>query len=270
MIPKILHTKPIQLNLPKIDFFGPATTKKKSGSSKKKSSSSKRSSPAAPQYTDEELISKYIASMYAGYTPSHITYEETPAAELSSGIASWLRPSYDKAIAERKELTENYHAELDADAISRGMGASTYVSSVKSRQRDAEARDIASYETDYAAQLAKQLTEAVSKEKDRAFEVKVTNAQRDHDAYMTAYNAALTMFQAYKAGNPGNVVTKLSGVRGLKTLEDCESYVSGLSASQRAALFDGADAGSLIARNEMITNIGATNFLYLQQQYPKE
>ena len=45
-------------------------------------------------------------------------------------------------------------AELDADAYSRGMGGSTYLSSMKKREYDSIARDIARLESDYSAELA--------------------------------------------------------------------------------------------------------------------
>lgn len=271
MISVTIGTKPNIKDLPKVDFFAPPSTAKKTATTKKTNSGSDSGSKKAstPKYTDEDLISKYITSIYAGYTPSHIEYTEKPANELSGGIAAWLRPTFDKAISDRKALTDNYRAELDADAISRGMGASTYISAVKGRQMSEEAKDIASYETSYSSQLAKYLSEAVEKERDRSFEVKVQNAELDHAAYMNAYSTALSLFQAYKKKNPGNVVTKLSSPsKNFSTLDNCESYVSGLTESARKALFDGTDASSLQTRNQMISGIGATNFLYLQERYP--
>ena len=51
-------------------------------------------------------------------------------------------------------------ADTDADAYSRGMGGSTYLSGMKRREYDAVAADIAMLEANYNAQLAKYLYEA--------------------------------------------------------------------------------------------------------------
>ena len=66
----------------------------------------------------------------------------------------------DSAIDNRREHGETTLAELDADAYSRGMGGSTYLSGMKRREYDAVAADIAMLEANYNAQLAKYLYEA--------------------------------------------------------------------------------------------------------------
>lgn len=66
----------------------------------------------------------------------------------------------DSAIDNRREHGETTLAELDADAYSRGMGGSTYLSGIKRREYDAVAADIAMLEANYNAQLAKYLYEA--------------------------------------------------------------------------------------------------------------
>ena len=65
----------------------------------------------------------------------------------------------DSAIGNRREHGETTLAELDADAYSRGMGGSTYLSGMKRREYDAVAADIAMLEANYNAQLAKYLYE---------------------------------------------------------------------------------------------------------------
>ena len=66
----------------------------------------------------------------------------------------------DSAIDNRREHGETTLAELDADAYSRGMGGSTYLSGMKRREYDAVAADIAMLEANYNAQFAKYLYEA--------------------------------------------------------------------------------------------------------------
>lgn len=244
------------------------STKKKSGAGAK-SSSSKKSAPAAPTAYDEDIVYSYANSLYSAAAPQKVVYEAQSEAALRGQIVSWLRPAYEQAIAERKKMTQQYRAELDADAISRGMGGSTYVTDVKGRQAEAEADDIQGYETDYAAQLAKHLSEALDTEKERAFNADLTNSEREHDAYMQAYNAALTLFTAYKsasAGTPYSRLTETAG--GLSSAEDVEAYLASLSAEERDKLYGGGDAGSRALRNGILGIVGSLNFLYLQQQYP--
>lgn len=80
--------------------------------------------------------------------------------ELYSQLEQFLRPVVDSAIDNRREHGETTLAELDADAYSRGMGGSTYLSGMKRREYDAVAADIAMLEANYNAQLAKYLYEA--------------------------------------------------------------------------------------------------------------
>ncbi len=80
--------------------------------------------------------------------------------ELYSQLEQFLRPAVDSAIDNRREHGETTLAELDADAYSRGMGGSTYLSGMKRREYDAVAADIAMLEANYNAQLAKYLYEA--------------------------------------------------------------------------------------------------------------
>ena len=59
----------------------------------------------------------------------------TPSrAEIQADVAASLRPATDQAIETRRAQGESNMAELDADAASRGMGASTYGTSVKQRE----------------------------------------------------------------------------------------------------------------------------------------
>lgn len=75
-------------------------------------------------------------------------------------LEAFLRPATDAAIEDRQEYGESVLAELDADAYSRGMGGSTYLSSMKAREYDVIARDIARLESNYNAELAKYMYDA--------------------------------------------------------------------------------------------------------------
>ena len=88
---------------------------------------------------DQKVLDGYVQKLYSAYRPEKLTYEALDEDTLRDQIAAWLRPSYDSAIAARRDQTAAYRAELDADAIARGMGSSTYVTDVKSRQLADEA-----------------------------------------------------------------------------------------------------------------------------------
>lgn len=80
--------------------------------------------------------------------------------ELYNQLSAFLRPSVDAAIAGRQRYGETVMAELDADAYSRGMGSSSYLSSMKNREHDDIANDIAAMETSYNSTLAEYLYNA--------------------------------------------------------------------------------------------------------------
>ena len=77
--------------------------------------------------------------------------------ELYDQLEAFLRPGVDAAIKGRKDYGDTVLAELDADAYARGMGSSSYLSSMKYREYEDIARDIAALESDYGAALAEYL-----------------------------------------------------------------------------------------------------------------
>ena len=81
------------------------------------------------------------------YLPETVEFTPLDESVLSDTIKNWLRPAYEQAIAARRDQTERINAELDADAWSRGMGQSTYLSDVKERQYRGESRDVSALES---------------------------------------------------------------------------------------------------------------------------
>ncbi len=250
---------------------GAGTLAKLVGSAQSKSSSAGYyvRGAANPQ-SDGEVLEGYLDSLYAVYKPEKLVYTEQTAEELRAQIEAWLRPSYDQAILNRQTRTGNYRAELDADAISRGMGSSSYVTDVKSRQMQQEAEDVATLEGEYGAALAKTLSERLSEEKERAQEIDMFNAENDHDAYMRAYQAALTMFAAYKAkggGSGGGYY--VSGGDGVTptTAENCEAFLSLLSPEERTAVYSGSGAEGEQYRRELIASVGMSGYYTLMGKY---
>ena len=150
------------------------------------------------RHSDADVLSGLIQKMYSRFKPEEITYVAKSEEEIRSSIATWLRPGYDQAIVNRQEQTLSNKANLDADAIARGMGASTYVTDVKNRQQNAESRDIATMESNYGSTLAQNVSDGVEDEANRVLQVEEFNAQQRQAAYEMAYAAAIALFQEYK------------------------------------------------------------------------
>ena len=163
----------------------------------KPASSSGGSGSGSGGQDEADILSGLISEMYERFAPQEIVYNAKSEDEIRSSISAWLRPSYEQAITTRKEQTLTNKANLDADAIARGMGASTYVTDVKNRQQNAESRDIATMESDYGSTLAEYVSEGVEDEANRALQVEEFNAEQRQKAYEMAYAAALVLFQEY-------------------------------------------------------------------------
>lgn len=78
---------------------------------------------------------------------------ERSDSQLKNYLMRLIRPSYDQAIAQRQQQTGQANAAIDTDAASRGMGTSTWVTDAKNRQRNNEANDIATLNSNYVSTL---------------------------------------------------------------------------------------------------------------------
>jgi len=215
--------------------------------------------------SDEDVLSGYINDMYARFAPQEAAYDTRNEEEIRASVAAWLRPSYEQAISNRQVQTRQNKANLDADAIARGMGKSTYVSDVKNRQQNAESSDIASMEADYGSTLSKYVLDGVDSERDRALEAEKYNASARQNAYDQAYSAALTLFAQYKKNGGG--VAKKSGAA-TTTLENCEAFLSSLSAEERKSVYESSTAQGARYRAELLASVGAAGYVQLMGKYP--
>ena len=222
---------------------------------------------AAPAESDEDVLSSYIDSMYARYRPEELEFSEKTQGELSADVAVWLRPGYEQAISNRTAQTQRFRAETDADAIARGMGSSTYVTDVKNRQRNAEASDIASLESDYGATLAKYVSQGLETQNDQKFKTASYNAEQRQNAFDMAYSAALQLFTYYKksGGGPGRTMrTKATPT----TQENCAEFLNQLTKDERAEVYAGSTEAGRKYRAEILASVGFSGYLQLQSRYP--
>ena len=230
-------------------------------------SSSSGGSSSSHHHSDADVLSGLIKSMYKRFLPEEITYVEKSEEEIRSTVAAWLRPGYEQAIANRQAQTLTNKANLDADAIARGMGASTYVTDVKNRQQNAESSDIATMESDYGATLAKYVSQGVETENERSLEVQKFNAQQRQDAYEMAYSAAIALFPYYRKKGSGGSGTSKKPVTATSR-ENVESFLSMLSSNERTEVYQATSPAGAQYRAEILASVGYTGYIQMQGKYP--
>ncbi len=149
------------------------------------------------KYYGNEAFETIYEKAKKDYAPQLVSYTPIDEKTLAERIGAVLRPVYEKAIAAIFRNNKRADAELDADAISRGMGSSTFVTDVKRRQDNIAADDVNDLETEYGAKFADQLYKAMEGERDRLLDVQKFNAQQQNAALEQAFSAAKTLYAAY-------------------------------------------------------------------------
>ncbi len=216
---------------------------------------------------EAEILSGLISDMYKQFAPQEIVYNAKSEEQIRSSVSSWLRPSYDQAISNRKVQTLTNKANLDADAIARGMGASTYVTDVKNRQQNAESSDIATMESDYGATLAKHVSDGVKTENERSFAVQKFNAEQRQAAYEMAYSAAIALFPYYRKKGSGGSGASSKAVTATSR-ENVESFLSMLSSNERTEVYQATSPAGAQYRAEILASVGYTGYSQMQGKYP--
>ena len=191
------------------------------------------------KYYGNPTFETFYAKTKQEYAPQKISYTPLDEKTLAERISAVLRPVYDKAIAAIFRGNQRQDAELDADAISRGMGSSTFVTDVKRRQDNAAADDVRELENDYGAKLADQLNKAMEGERDRLFEAEKFNAQQRSLASEQAFSAAKTLYDAYleaKAAQEAELAKSSGGGGGGSTAKKAEASTAEIKTSLAQAV----------------------------------
>jgi len=217
--------------------------------------------------SDADILSGLISEMYERFASQEIVYNAKSEDEIRSSVSAWLRPSYDQAIVTRKEQTLTNKANLDADAIARGMGSSTYVTDVKNRQQNAESSDIATMESDYGATLAKYVSEGVETENERMLDVQKFNAEQRQDAYELAFSAAMELFPYYRKKSSGGGSGKANGVA-TTSRQNVETFLGSLTKGERSEVYQASTPAGAQYRAEIIASVGTTGYIQMQGKYP--
>lgn len=268
------------------------------GEAEQVSSSNQSSAGSSAAYSGSDF-DKILSSLLETYAPTLIQYEPANAQTLQAQIAQWLRPVYEQSIKNRENSTSISNAELDADAISRGMGSSTYVTDVKNHNFLDQSKDIANIETDYGSALAKYLFEALEDDRDRQLEVDTFNADAKNHAYEQAFDAAVALYETYKASGGGSSLShSASGGSSLGAANAAQStnsradraqdiygsvfssvetvdpkdsalYLALLSGDKRDRVLNGTSKSSIKARAELVKSLGAKKYQQYVKRYKK-
>ena len=189
------------------------------------------------KYYGNEAFETIYEKAKKDYAPELASFTPLDEKTLAERIGAALRPLYERAIASVFRGNRRANAELDADALSRGMGSSTFVSDLKRRQTEAAAEDVRELESDYGAQLADQLYKAMEGERDRALEVEKFNAQQRSRASEQAFESAKVLYSAYLEAKAAQEAARGGGGGGgqKKTTETDQQQVKSSLAQAVAA-----------------------------------
>ena len=233
--------------------------------------------------------------MLKRYVPETVEFHPVSEDVLRETIGNWLRPAYEQAIQSRRDRTQQINAELDADAWSRGMGESTYLTDVKERELRGEAQDVDTIESNYASTLAGELYNAIKSQQEQKLEVDRFNAEQVNTARRHAVEAADALYRTYLSaasttsggsGKTGGTTKTESGGTATDPYEvfdietaaedligktDYRSVVNMLArmtSEERRKLYDNGNAAYARVRAEILKNLGKKTFAALKTQFP--
>ena len=197
-----------------------------------------------------------------------------------------LRPSLDAAISRRQSASQSIQAELDADAVSRGMGSSTYVSSLKERESVEAQDDIDELQAQYGATLAERIATSLQAYEQMRLNAQQYNLQAQAAAQQAALNLAGSWYSDYVAQQ--NALAQLqaksyqsstsssrgssgssSGTKASSSLsaDDYLTYVENLSSGQRKLLFSSGQSYWKVRREELEAALGTNTYQILRNRY---
>ncbi|MBQ6077049.1 MAG: hypothetical protein IKD54_02300 [Clostridia bacterium] len=235
--------------------------------------------------SDAPSFESIFSEMLKTYLPETVSFTPLDEDVLRDTISNWLRPAYEQAIRSRQERTERQNAELDADALARGMGTSTYVTDVKDRAFRSEAQDVDDLESDYASTLAGQLYDAMRAQQEQKIDVDKFNAEQINRAREKAAAAAQALYSAYHRSGGGRAGAQSEAQDGRYPLIDAmmsgaqpaestdvdyrtaANLLSRLSPEQRRQFYAGEGAYAQ-SYAQIRSSLGRAAFEQLMAQFP--
>lgn len=131
-----------------------------------------------PDATTNKWYQQYISE----FTPQQIDYkdittEQQTRDQLSASEAAYLEPYLQQSMKSVLAQAQAQRAAYDADAASRGMTQSTYLTDVKGRVSQQAQSDIAGLQSAYQSTLAQQTNSAYQAQLNRLLSVSQQNEQ---------------------------------------------------------------------------------------------
>ena len=226
-----------------------------------------------------EAFDGYYNAIRNSLSVPTVTVKAPSAGEVKDMWSGVLRPSADAAIERRSRAAEREMAEIDADAVSRGMGQSSYVTSVKARQMEEAQDDISDIEAQYGAALAEKIYDTLYKYDQMSLNAQQYNAEAHAAAQKTALSMASDWYNQYlsqqnaaiAAAAKGSSSKSSKGGSGSKksslSREDYTEYVRNLTAEQRRQLFSSENSYWSSRREEIYSALGKTLYDSLKKKY---
>lgn len=227
----------------------------------------------------DQTFDGYYNAIKSSLSVPTVTVKTPSREEVSSMWSSILRPGVDAAIEKRNEAAQQDMAELDADAVSRGMGGSSFVTSVKAREMEEAQEDISDMEAQYGAVLAERIYDTLSKYDQMSLSAQQYNADAAASAAKTALSMASDWYSQYLAqqaaaaklqtsgGASGSSGSSSSSKKSGLSTADYTEYVRNLTSAQQKLLFNSSTEYWSSRRDEIYSALGSTLYENLKKQY---
>ena len=227
----------------------------------------------------DQTFDGYYNAIKSSLSVPTVTVKTPSKEEVGSMWSSILHPGVDAAIEKRNEAAQQDMAELDADAVSRGMGGSSFVTSVKAREMEEAQEDISDMEAQYGAVLAERIYDTLSKYDQMSLSAQQYNADAAASAAKTALSMASDWYSQYLAqqaaaaklqtsgGASGSSGSSSSSKKSGLSTADYTEYVRNLTSAQQKLLFNSSTEYWSSRRDEIYSALGSTLYENLKKQY---
>lgn len=145
----------------------------------------------------DTLFNEYYRTIMASFSLPYVSVSTPSQGQIKSEAEAYLSPAKDNAIKDVLERSEENKAELEADANARGMGQSTFISSMKQREGARADKSARSIEASYLATLAKTISDNMQYYSRLKADADMTNAQMYASAQSQAMSLAGAWYSSY-------------------------------------------------------------------------
>lgn len=233
--------------------------------------------------TGTDLFNSYYQTILNQIGVPSMTVDVPSAEAVKEQWQAALRPSVEAAISRRQNASQSVQAEMDADAVSRGMGSSSYVSSVKQRESAGAQEDIGEMEAQYGATLAERIAASLQSYEQMRLSAQQYNLQAQQSARQAALGLAGDWYSDYTAqqnalaqatakiagssSRSGSGSSSAARVSSNLSTSDYLAYVENLTESQRRQLFSSSQSYWKVRRDELLAALGSGSYLSLRDRY---